>query len=166
MAQILARSKEAEALAQGDGSILFFGMLHSGTSHNVVASEAAMKGTLRTYYPETRKRILAKLEQIVAETAAEYQTEVEVVYSSSAPAVINPEGLTKQVQALLPNVLTDMEPTRIAEDFSRYQEKAPGVLLWLGAGDTPSLHNGKFLVPKEVLPLGVDAWVRLAEHKW
>ena len=131
---------------------------------DLVESYNAEIEILTRYLPEQLSE--EKLREIVAETAAEYQTEVEVVYSSSAPAVINPEGLTKQVQALLPNVLTDMEPTRIAEDFSRYQEKAPGVLLWLGVGDTPSLHNGKFLVPKEVLPLGVDAWVRLAEHKW
>ena len=166
MAQILVRSKEAEALSHGDGSILFFGMLQSGTSHNIVASEAFMKGTLRTYYPETRERILKKLREIAAQTADEYNTKVEVVYSSFAPAVINPEGLTRQVQALLPNVMTEMEPTRIAEDFSRYQEVAPGVLMWLGVGDTPSLHNGKFLVPREVLPIGVDAWLRLAEHTW
>ena len=166
MAQILVRSKEAEALSNGDGSILFFGNLRSGTSHNIVASDAFMKGTLRTYYPETRERVLARLEQIAAETAAVHGTEVEVIYSSCAPAVINPEELTGRVQTLLPNVLTEIEPTRIAEDFSRYQEKAPGVLLWLGVGDTPSLHNSKFLVPKEVLPVGVDTWVRLAEHKW
>lgn len=166
MAQILVRSKEAEALADGDGSILFFGKLHAGTSHNIVASEGVMNGTLRTYYPKTREKILAKLEEIAAQTAAEYKTEVEVIYSSFAPAVINPEGLTHEVQKLLPNVVTEIEPTRIAEDFSRYQEVAPGVLMWLGVGDTPNLHNGKFLVPKEVLPLGVDAWIRLAEHKW
>ena len=166
MARILVRTKEAEALAQGDGSILFFGNLQAGTAHNIVASDAFMKGTLRTYYPETRQRVLAKLEEIAAQTAAEYATEVDVIYSSSAPAVINPENLTKRVQALLPNVVTEIEPTRIAEDFSRYQQKAPGVLLWLGVGDTPSLHNSKFLVPKEVLPLGVDTWIRIAEHKW
>jgi hippurate hydrolase len=166
MAQILVRSKEAEALADGDGSILFFGKLHAGTSHNIVASEGVMNGTLRTYYPKTREKILAKLEEIAAQTAAEYKTEVEVIYSSFAPAVINPEGLTHEVQKLLPNVVTEIEPTRIAEDFSRYQEVAPGVLMWLGVGDTPNLHNGTFLVPKEVLPLGVDAWIRLAEHKW
>ena len=166
MAQILVRSKEAEALSDGDGSILFFGKLQAGTSHNIVASDAIMNGTLRTYYPKTREKVLAKLEEIAAQTAAEYKTEVEVIYSSFAPAVINPEGLTRQVQALLPNVVTEIAPTRIAEDFSRYQEVAPGVLLWLGVGDTPTLHNGKFLVPKEVLPLGVDAWIRLAEHKW
>lgn len=166
MAQILVRSKEAEALSDGDGSILFFGKLESGTSHNIVAQDAFMKGTLRTYYPKTRERVLAKLEEIAAQTAEEYGTEVEVIYSSCAPAVINPEDLTRQVQSLLPNVLTEIEPTRIAEDFSRYQEVVPGVLLWLGVGDTPSLHNSKFLVPKEILPLGVDAWIRLAEHKW
>lgn len=166
MAEILVRSKEAEALANGDGSILFFGKLRAGTGHNIVAAEAEMDGTLRTYYPETREKVLAKLEQIAAETAAAYGTVVEITYSAYAPAVINPESLTLQVQKLLPNVVTEMEPTRIAEDFSQYQEVCPGVLLWLGVGDTPSLHNGKFLVPKEVLPLGVDAWVRLAEHKW
>lgn len=166
MAQIAVASKEAEAMAQGDGSVLFFGNLRAGTAHNIVASDAFMKGTLRTYYPETRQRILAKLEQIAAQAAEEYGTEVEVVYSSSAPAVINPENLTKRVQELLPNVITEIEPTRIAEDFSRYQEKAPGVLMWLGVGDTPSLHNGKFLVPREVLPLGVETWIRLAEHPW
>ena len=166
MAEILVRSKEAEALSDGDGTILFFGMFRSGTSHNIVASDAYMKGTLRTYYPETKKKILERLEQIVAETAQKHKTEAEVIYSSSAPSVINPEEMTKTVQNLLPNVLTEMEPTRIAEDFSRYQEKVPGVLMWLGVGDTPSLHNGKFLVPREVMPIGVDAWIRLAEHQW
>ena len=166
MAQILARSKEAEALSEGDGSILFFGMLQSGTSHNIVASEAFMKGTLRTYYPETRKKVLAKLEAIAQQTAAQYGTEVEVIYSSFAPAVINPEGLAKRVQDLLPYVVTEMEPTPIAEDFSRYQEVAPGVLMWLGVGDTPSLHNSKFLPPRDVFPVGVATWIKLAEHKW
>ena len=110
--------------------------------------------------------MLAKLESIAAETAEKYGTAAEVTYSAYAPSVINPESLAKQVQKLLPDAVTEMEPTRIAEDFSLYQEKVPGILLWLGVGDTPSLHNSKFLVPQEVLPIGVDAWLRLAKHKW
>ena len=166
MAEILVRSKEAEALADGDGSILFFGKLQTGTGHNIVAAEAAMDGTLRTYYPATREKMLAKLEAIAQETGAKYDTEVQITYSAYAPAVINPEGLTQKVQTLLPNAVTEIAPTRIAEDFSRYQEAVPGVLLWLGVGDTPSLHNGKYLTPLEVLPVGVDAWLRLAEYPW
>ena len=166
MAQLLARTEEVEALADGDGSILFFGKLCAGTGHNIVASGAVMEGTLRTYYPATRKKMLEKLESIGAECAKTYGTDVKIVYSAYAPSVINPEGLTRQVQSVLPNAVTQMAPTRIAEDFSLYQEKVPGVLLWLGVGDTPSLHNSKFLVPKEILPVGVDAWVRLAEFQW
>ena len=166
MAEILVRSKEAEALAGGDGSILFFGKLQAGTSHNIVVSEAVMDGTLRTYYPETREKVLAKLSEIAEQTAAAYGTEVEVLQKSYAPAVINPEELTKRVQELLPDALTEIEPTRIAEDFSRYQAVAPGVLMWLGVGDTPSLHNSKFLPPRDVFPVGVATWLKLAEHKW
>lgn len=166
LARILSRTPEAEALAEGDGSVLFFGKFQAGTGHNIVAADAVMDGTLRTFYPETRKKVLTKLEEIAEETAESYGTQVQVDYSAYSPAVINPEEITAQVQKLLPNVVTEMSPTRIAEDFSRYQELAPGVLLWLGVGDTPSLHNGKFLVPKEVLPVGVDAWVRLASYKW
>ena len=166
LARILARTPEAEALADGDGSVLFFGKFRAGTGHNIVAADAVMNGTLRTFYPETREKVLAALEKIAAQEAAAFGTTAEVRYSAYSPAVINPEDMTKSIQDLLPNAVTEMAPTRIAEDFSRYQEKAPGVLLWLGVGDTPSLHNGKFLVPKEVLPTGVDAWVRLAEHKW
>ena len=166
MAEILVRSKEAEALADGDGSILFFGKLQAGTGHNIVAAEAAMDGTLRTYDPATREKMLAKLEMIARETAVQYDTEVQITYSAYAPAVINPEDLTRKVQTLLPNAVTEMEPTRIAEDFSRFQEVVPGVLLWLGVGDAPSLHNGKYLTPLEVLPVGLDAWLRLAEYQW
>lgn len=166
MAEILFRSKEAEALAENDGSILFFGKMQAGTAHNIVATEAAMDGTLRTYYPETREKVLAKLEKIAAETAAKYGTEVKLTYNAYAPAVINPDKMARQVQNLFPNVVTDIAPTRIGEDFSWYQEEVPGVLLWLGVGDTPSLHNGKYLTPQDVLPVGVDTWVRLAEYPW
>ena len=166
MAEILVRSKEAEALSEGDGSILFFGKLLSGTSHNIVAAEAVMDGTLRTYCPETREKVLKKLEEIVAETAASYGTQAEVICRTYAPAVINPEDLTAQVQEVITDAITEIEPTRIAEDFSRYQQVAPGVLMWLGTGDTPPLHNSKFLPPEEILPLGVNSWIKLAEHRW
>ena len=166
MAQILVRSREAEALAADDGSILFFGKLRAGTSQNIVASDAVMNGTLRTYDANVREKILRRLEEIAAESAAAYGTTAEVTYSADAPAVINPEDLTWQIQECLPNVVTQMPPTCIAEDFSRYQQLCPGVLLWLGVGDTPPLHNGKFLVPEDVLPVGVDSWVRLARHPW
>lgn len=165
-ARIATRFHEAEAMAENDGTVLFCGMLHSGAAHNIVSAEAKMVGTLRSYSEQSRERVLQKLDEIVQESAAEYGCQAKLSVFSYNPAVINHDVLAEKVQQLLPEAIRSFEPSLASEDFSRYQHVVPGVFLWLGVGDTAALHNGKFLVPQEVLPIGVDAWVRLANHKW
>ena len=165
-AKIATRFHEAEAVADNDGTVLFCGKLNSGTAHNIVAAEAELVGTLRSYSEESRQRVLEKLEQILQESAAEFGTQAKLSAFGYNPAVINPEGLAQKVQSLLTDAICDFEPSLASEDFSRYQQTVPGMFLWLGVGETAALHNGKFAVPEEVLPIGVDAWVRLADHKW
>lgn len=165
-AKIATRFHEAEAMANGDGTVLFVGKLHSGNAHNIVSAEAEMVGTLRSYSEESRERVLKKLDEIVQESAAEYGTEAVLNAFAYNPAVINHEALAKKVQQLLPDAISEFAPSLAAEDFSRYQHEVPGVFLWLGVGDTEALHNGKFIVPDEVLPVGVETWLKLANHKW
>lgn len=165
-AKIATRFHEAEAMAENDGTVLFCGKLHSGAAHNIVSAEAEMVGTLRSYSEESRERVLSKLEQIVQESAAEYGSQAKLSAFAYNPAVINPEALAKKVQELLPDAITEYDASLASEDFSRYQHKVPGMFLWLGVGDTAALHNGKFVVPDEVLPIGVDTWCRIAQHRW
>lgn len=165
-ARIATRICEAEAVAEGDGTTLFIGMLHSGVAHNVVSAEADMIGTLRSYSEETRERVLVKLDEIIQEAAAEYGTQAKLNAFAYNPAVINDRELAQKVQALIPEAITEYAPSLAAEDFSRYQQQVPGVFIWLGAGDTAALHNGKFQPPRDVLPIGVDTWRKLANHKW
>ena len=165
-ARIATRFHEAEAMAEGDGTVLFCGKLHSGAAHNIVSAEAEMMGTLRSYSEESRERVLTKLEQILQEAAAEYGTQAKLSAIAYNPAVINPEELAQKAQQVLPEAISQYAPSLAAEDFSRYQHKVPGLFMWLGIGDTAALHNGKLIVPQEVLPVGVDAWLHLANHKW
>lgn len=165
-AKIATRFHEAEAMAQNDGTVLFCGKLHSGAAHNIVSAEAEMLGTLRSYSEESRERVLNKLEQIVQESAAEYGSQAKLSAFAYNPAVINNEALARKVQKLLPEAISEYAPSLASEDFSRYQHQVPGVFLWLGVGDTAALHNGKFVVPSEVLPIGVDTWCRIAQHCW
>lgn len=165
-AKIATRFHEAEEMANGDGTVLFVGKLHSGNAHNIVSAEAEMVGTLRSYSEESRERVLQKLEEIVKQSAAEYGTEAKLNAFAYNPATINHEELAQKVQRLLPEAISEYAPSLASEDFSRYQHKVPGVFLWLGVGDTEALHNGKFIVPDEVLPIGVDAWLKIANHKW
>ena len=165
-AKIATRFQEAEAMAEGDGTVLFCGKLHSGAAHNIVSADAEMVGTLRSYSEETRERVLAKLEEIVHEAAAEYGTQAKLSAFAYNPAVINPPELADKVQTLMPDAIVQYNPSLAAEDFSRYQLQVPGMFMWLGTGDTAALHNGKFQPPQAILPVGVDAWLKLANHKW
>ena len=165
-ARIATRFHEAEAMADNDGTVLFCGKLHSGAAHNIVSAEAEMVGTLRSYSEESRAHVLEKLEQIVQESTAEYGCQAKLSAFAYNPAVINHDELAQKVQDILPEAIRSFDPSLASEDFSRYQHEVPGMFLWLGVGDTAALHNGKFAVPDEVLPIGVDAWLRLANHKW
>ena len=68
--------------------------------------------------------------------------------------------LTRRVAGLIdPDMLVDIEPLMIAEDFSYYQEKVPGTFMFLGCrnedkGFTFPLHSSKFNFDEEVLLLG------------
>ena len=153
-------------MAENDGTVLFCGKLHSGTAHNIVSAEAEMEGTLRSYSEQSREKVLNKLEEIVQEAAAEYGTEAKLSAFAYNPAAINPDELAQKVQLLLPDAISEFPASLAAEDFSRYQKEVPGMFLWLGVGDTAALHNGKFAVPEDILPLGVESWLKIANYKW
>ena len=95
-AKIATRFHEAEAMAEGDGTVLFVGKLHSGAAHNIVSAEAEMVGTLRSYSEKSRERVLNKLEEIVRESAAEYGSQAKLSAFAYNPAVINNDTLAKK----------------------------------------------------------------------
>ena len=165
-AMIATRFHEAEAMAENDGTVLFCGKLHSGAAHNIVSAEAEMVGTLRSYSEQSREQVLRKLDEIVQESAAQFGVQAKLSAFAYNPAVINPEELAQKVQKLLPEAISEYDPSLASEDFSRFQHQVPGMFLWLGVGDTEALHNGKFIVPQEVLPLDVETWLKIANHKW
>src|SRR4029078_1852177 len=47
-----------------DPIVVTVGSTHGGTKHNIISDEVKMQLTVRTYKPETRKRVLAAIERI------------------------------------------------------------------------------------------------------
>ena len=60
--------------------------------------------------------------------------------------------------------VVEVEKTVIAEDFSEYQLRCPGVFGWLGLGDVPSLHNNKFDFDESIMETGVKGFVALLDY--
>jgi len=65
------------------------------------------------------------------------------------------------------NVLTDLQPTMGAEDFSFMLQAKPGCYVWIGNGPGEGgcmLHSPHYDFNDEIIPLGASYWVRLVEH--
>lgn len=165
-AEIVGKLPEVRALAEDQRTVLFCGSFHSGTSHNIVPDLAELHGTLRTYLPADQKLVKEKLAEMASAVAAKYGATAELRWESSSPAVINDAALVETLGTMIDDYCSDVEASLTGEDFSRYQEKMPGVMLWLGTGDTPPLHTPEFYVPEEILPIGVNFWVKVANHPW
>ena len=144
--------------------ILFCGSIHSGNGFNIVPDEASVGGTLRTFSVSVKNRLQKKIQEAAEAAAQEFGAYAEVQWLGGTPPLANDQALIDELAGFLPNIYTDVEPSYAAEDFARYQEYAPGVLMWLGTGDTAPLHNECFLVPEEVLYVGVDGWLKIARH--
>lgn len=163
---IVSKLPEIRACSSDPKTLLFCGSIHSGTSHNIVPEEASLYGTLRTFSAEDRECIIRRLRGAVEDAAIFYGTQATIEWEGGCPAVMNDPQLVRILEDVIPDVFHQGEATLAGEDFAYFQRYAPGVMLWLGTGDTPPLHNGKFYVPEEVLPIGVSIWLDIAGFDW
>ncbi len=149
-----------------DNTLLFCGSIHSGDSHNIVPDKSELYGTIRTYSPKHQEKIKKSIKKTASDIANQYGATACVTFEGGCPPVYNDQCL---VAALISNdfgVTDTAEPTLAAEDFAHFCRFAPSCMLWLGLGDTPPLHNEKFYVPQEILPIGVDLWKKIAAFNW
>lgn len=155
-----------------DAAVLVVSTFQAGEAFNVIPDKAVLKGTLRSLDQEVRKKVFAKAEEICtglcAATGATFQLEVEVGY----PPVMNDPKVTKVLaevgeQVLGAGKVQEIRPVMGGEDFSYYQQKAPGAFLLLGSANEAKgirgpHHHPKFDVDEAVLKNGVEIMVRTA----
>jgi metal-dependent amidase/aminoacylase/carboxypeptidase family protein len=58
----------------------------------------------------------------------------------------------------------DQPPTMGGEDFSFMLEARPGAFIFMGNGDSASLHHPAYDFNDDAIPVGVSYWVKLAER--
>ena len=86
--------------------------------------------------------------------------------------MINAEATTKVVEATVRDVFGDaavelMKPIMAGEDFSAYQQKAPGTFIIVGAGNAEKgivypHHHPRFTVDEDALDTGVKLFLNAA----
>lgn len=151
--------------------VITIGTIEGGYRNNVIADKVAMSGTIRTFDPDVRKGIEARVRRIVDGIGAAYNCKVEVMVVYGYPPVVNDEQLATEFSAYMmehtriPIVRPD--PTMGAEDFSYFAQRVPGVLMRLGIrnealGSIHSGHSPQFKVDEGAFPTGIAALTSFA----
>lgn len=142
---------------------------HAGDAYNVIPETAEIAGTVRSLKKEVARKAEERIRQLCAGLAAAHDTTIEVDYDANYPVTFNHPEETVFSGDIAAEVAGDaqvqrtIQPVMGGEDFSYMLEARPGAFIFIGNGDTASLHHPAYDFNDEVIPHGVSYWVKLAE---
>jgi amidohydrolase len=155
-----------------DQAVLSVTKFHGGTAHNVIPGSVEMEGTVRTFDPELRKRIPALMERVVKGITEAHGASYAFEYEEGYRPVINDAEVTGVIEETVREVFGEeavdrMRPVMGGEDFSAYQQKAPGCFVFVGAGNEEKgivypHHHPRFTIDEDALEKGVRLFVHAA----
>jgi amidohydrolase len=145
---------------------------HAGSAYNVIADEAVLRGTIRSFDPALRTLAEQSIRSIATGIASAMGGSADITYYKGYPATRNHAAqlgkalgvAAKMVGAA--KVIDDVPPTMGGEDFAYMLEAKPGAYIFLGAGSEvagQNLHQVNYDFNDELLPLGASYWAQLVE---
>lgn len=166
-------SREVELI--DSAAVVTVGMIHGGTRSNIIPSEVELVGTIRTLNPDIRTLIHKSVHNKATSIAKSMnaQATVTLPLDYSYPITYNNEELMAEMLPTL-QATAGAENTKVtnpvtgAEDFSFFQEKVPGLYLFVGgrsketpAGQAPDHHTPEFKIDESGMELGVKLLTNL-----
>lgn len=141
-----------------------------GDSYNVLPQKAKLKGTVRALTNEMRDMAEQHLGMIVENTAASFGANATLQYCRGYPVTVTTEAETELSVSVAEKLVGpdqvegDTKPLMGAEDFSYMLEARPGSFIFIGNGDTASVHHPKYDFNDEAIPYGCSYWADLVEE--
>ncbi|MCP4169038.1 MAG: amidohydrolase [Chloroflexi bacterium] len=152
--------------------VLTVGSFHAGDAFNVIADRVKMSGTLRTFDPIVREKLIQRMDEILAGiTAAHGASYNFTIDANHVPAVINDPVSTRAAasaaSALFGEAQVDhCKPLMVAEDMSEIINRSGGCYMLLGAkppeGRWGPHHSPTFNIDEAMLPEAVALMVATA----
>jgi len=153
-------------------AVLTIGKIRGGTRYNVIAHEATLEGTIRTFGSDTKERVKDRFHSIVDGVAESMESSAHIKYWDGYPATENTpewaERVRKTAQEVLgPDATPEIEPSLGGEDFGRFLLDYPGAFFRLGtacsnAPEKKRLHDSRFDIDETALQLGTELLAQLA----
>jgi hippurate hydrolase len=137
-----------------DPAVVTVGTFHAGTKRNIIADEAKLELTVRSFKPEVQKHLLAAIERIAkaeaAAAGAPREPEVVVDAHEASEVVFNDPVLAARLTTALRRGLGDAnvvpgQPVTGSEDFGVFGRVAgvPSIQLSIGAVEPAQFASAK-----------------------
>lgn len=153
-----------------DSGVLTFGSIHGGEACNIIAKEVTLEGTMRAFSDAAYETMERRVHEVVQGVAAGYGCKGEAVFRHMYRVVENDPTLVQILEEVCGDAYEETPPYMLAEDFSLYQTKIPGMFFFLGSGNpekgfTAPLHSADFDFDEAILAKGAETYAKLLE-KW
>ena len=161
-----------------DPAVIYFPILETGVlDTGIVPEKAVLKGIIRTLNVGLRSKLEQKARDLCNSIAAGHGATASVRIYNDSDEVYNHKEPTQMACSVASEIVgehhvdNDYIPTMSGEDFGFFSCKAPSNFIFIGQGepDNPSgsesysLHSPYYDFNDEIIPIGVEYWVRLAE---
>jgi amidohydrolase len=158
--------------------VVSIGAIHGGTAENIIPDDVILLGTIRTFKPEVRAKMLAGIERTAKSVAAMSNApEPEIRIVEGAKAVMNDPGVVETAAKVMKVAFGDKfrpsPPGTPSEDYSEFVNAGvPSMFFNIGVYEPervaaafngtgpqlPSNHSPLFApVPKPTIETGVEA---------
>jgi len=155
-----------------DPVVLSVAKFVGGSTHNVIPGTVEMMGTVRSFSTELQEEVPKLMEQVIKGITSAHGADYEFKYVKGYRPVINAETTTKVMEEIVKEVygsdaIDYTRPSMVGEDFSAYQQKAPGTFIYIGAGNpekesTYPHHHERFTIDEDALEKGVTLFTHAA----
>ena len=162
-----------------DPAIIYFPIFETNVQDTGVVPEiATLRGIIRTLSVQLRSELEQRARELCNNIAAAHGAAASVTIYADSDEVYNHTETTLKAYEVASGIVGDQNvdmhytPTMSGEDFGSYVCEVPGTFIFIGQGEPDdhkdassySLHSPYYDFNDNIIPLGVEYWVRLAEH--
>ena len=159
-----------------DSAVVTVGKFYAGTTFNVIADMATLRGTVRTFNKETHSLTPQMFERVVRGVCESMGATYKLDYKRQTPPLVNSEEVCELVADCAAEVVgrdncvrDETVRTMGGEDMSYFLERVPGCYFFVGTrnearGFVHPHHSPRFDIDESALAIGVEIMTRVVRR--
>lgn len=157
-----------------DSAVVTVGKFHAGSAFNIIAEEAHLRGTVRTFTKQMHAEIPRMIERVINGVCSAMGAKYKLDYNRHTLPLVNDNAMCEFVADCAAevvgreNIIPD-ERTMGGEDMCYFLERVPGCFFFLGTrnearGFVHPHHSPRFDIDESAMEIGVEIMTRVVRR--